>query len=58
LEDFCSHGARPALGSEVKQSRRVKVSFERLRLWYETLDELLAEKPRVGGHLATVAQSV
>jgi len=29
---------------EWKQSRRVKVSFEQLRLWYETLDELLARK--------------
>jgi transposase len=27
-----------------KQSRRVKVSFEQLRLWYETLDDLLAKK--------------
>jgi transposase len=32
---------------EWKQSRRVKVSFEQLRLWYETLDELLAEKERL-----------
>ena len=30
-----------------KQSRRVKVSFEQLRLWYETLDGLLAEKARL-----------
>lgn len=30
-----------------KQSRRVKVSFEQLRLWYETLDELLAEKAQL-----------
>jgi transposase len=27
-----------------KASRRVKVSFEQLRLWYETLDDLLAHK--------------
>ncbi|MCL5745292.1 MAG: IS1634 family transposase [Acidobacteria bacterium] len=32
---------------EWKQSRRVKVSFEQLRLWYETLDELLAQKARL-----------
>ena len=32
---------------EWKQSRRVKVRFEQLRLWYETLDELLAEKARL-----------
>jgi transposase len=32
---------------EWKQSRRVKVSFEQLRLWYETLDELLAQKERL-----------
>jgi transposase len=30
-----------------KQSRRVKVSFEQLRLWYETLDDLLAKKERL-----------
>jgi len=32
---------------EWKQSRRVKVRFEQLRLWYETLDELLVEKARL-----------
>ena len=32
-------------------SRRVKVHFEQLRLWYQTLDDLLAHKQRleVGG---------
>lgn len=30
-----------------KTSRRVKVSFEQLRLWYQTLDELIAEKERI-----------
>jgi len=30
-----------------KASRRVKVSFEQLRLWYETLDDLRAQKARV-----------
>jgi len=30
-----------------KQSRRVKVSFEQLRLWYETLDDLLARKAQI-----------
>lgn len=32
---------------EWKPSRRVKVSFEQLRLWYETLDDLLAQKPQI-----------
>jgi len=32
---------------EWKQCKRVKVSFEQLRLWYETLDDLLAQKPRI-----------
>jgi len=32
---------------EWKQSRRVKVRFEQLRLWYETLDELRAQKARL-----------
>jgi len=30
-----------------KTSRRVKVSFEQLRLWHQTLDELIAEKGRI-----------
>jgi transposase len=30
-----------------KTSRRVKVSFEQLRLWYQTLDELIAAKERL-----------
>ena len=30
-----------------KQWRRVKVSFEQLRLWYQTLDDLLSEKQRI-----------
>jgi hypothetical protein len=25
----------------------VKVSFEQLRLWYETLDDLLLQKPQI-----------
>jgi hypothetical protein len=28
-------------------SRRVRVSFEQLRLWYETLDDVLAGKPQI-----------
>lgn len=32
---------------EWKQSKRVKVSFEQLRLWYATLDDLLAHKPQM-----------
>lgn len=30
-----------------KTSGRVKVSFEQLRLWYQTLDDLIAEKERI-----------
>jgi len=30
-----------------KASRRVKVSFEQLRLWYETLDDVLAGKTQI-----------
>jgi hypothetical protein len=30
-----------------KQWRRVKVHFEQLRLWYQTLDDLLAQKDRI-----------
>jgi len=30
-----------------KTSGRVKVSFEQLRLWYQTLDDLMAEKERI-----------
>jgi len=30
-----------------KQSRRVKVSFEQLRLWYHSLDDLLRQKSRI-----------
>ena len=48
LEDFyvvTSQGRRWT--PEWKQSRRVKVSFEQLRLWYETLDDLLARKAQM-----------
>jgi transposase len=30
-----------------KQSRRVKVGFDQLKLWYRTLDDLLAQKERI-----------
>ena len=48
LEDFyvvTAQGRRWV--PEWKQSRRVKVSFPQLRLWYETLDDLLVEKERL-----------
>jgi transposase len=48
LEDFyvvTSQGRR--WRPQWKASRRVKVSFEQLRLWYETLDDLLAHKARI-----------
>jgi transposase len=48
LEDFYVVTARGQRWiPEWKQSRRVKVSFQQLRLWYETLDELLAQKERL-----------
>jgi len=48
LEDFyvsTAQGSRwmPAW----KQSGRVKVSFDQLKLWYQSLDDLLAEKERI-----------
>jgi transposase len=48
LEDFyviTAQGSRWV--PQWKASRRVKVSFEQLRLWYETLDDLLAQKARL-----------
>lgn len=48
LEDFyvvTAQGAR--WKPEWKASRRVKVSFEQLRLWYQTLDDLLAHQPQI-----------
>ena len=48
LEDFyvvTAEGSRWM--PQWKASRRVKVSFEQLRLWYETLDDLLAGKPQI-----------
>ncbi len=48
LEDFyvCTGEGRRWV-PQWKQWRRVKVSFEQLRLWYQTLDDLLAEKARI-----------
>jgi transposase len=48
LEDFyvvTAQGSRWV--PQWKASRRVKVSFEQLRLWYETLDDLLAQKAHI-----------
>ena len=48
LEDFyvCTgEGSRWA--PQGKPWRRVKVSFEQLRLWYQTLDDLVAQKARI-----------
>lgn len=48
LEDFyvvTAEGSRWM--PQWKASRRVKVSFEQLRLWYETLDDVLAGKPQI-----------
>jgi transposase len=45
LEDFYVVTAQGSRWTpQWKVSRRVKVSFEQLRLWYETLDDLLAQK--------------
>ncbi len=48
LEDFyvcTAQGGRWA--PAWKQSHRVKVDFDQLKLWYKTLDDLLAEKERI-----------
>ena len=48
LEDFyvvTAEGSRWM--PQWKASRRVKVSFEQLRLWYETLDDVLDGKPQI-----------
>jgi transposase len=48
LEDFyvvTAQGSR--WKPEWKPWRRVKVSFEQLRLWYETLDDLLSQKRQI-----------
>lgn len=48
LEDFYVPTVRGSRWMPAwKPSRRVKVSFAQLRLWYETLDDLLAEKARM-----------
>ncbi len=48
LEDFyVVTGQGRRWRPEWKASRRVKVSFQQLRLWYETLDDLVAEKARI-----------
>lgn len=48
LEDFYVVTAQGSRWTpQWKQSRRVKVSFEQLRLWYETLDDLGAQKARI-----------
>lgn len=48
LEDFyvCTAQGRRWMPAW-KQSRRVKVDFDQLKLWYKTLDELLAAKKRI-----------
>lgn len=48
LEDFyvCNPQGRRWVPAW-KQSRRVKVGFDQLKLWYRSLDDLLAEKQRI-----------
>jgi len=48
LEDYFVCNAEGSRWMPVwKQSRRVKVSFEQLRLWYQSLDDLRTQKSRV-----------
>lgn len=48
LEDFYVCSAAGSRWLPVwKQSRRVKVGFDQLKLWYQTLDDLLARKQRI-----------
>ncbi len=48
LEDFyVCHAAGQRWVPVWKQSRRVKVGFDQLKLWYQSLDDLLAEKKRM-----------
>lgn len=48
LEDFYVCSASGSRWLPVwRQSRRVKVGFDQLKLWYQTLDDLLAQKKRI-----------
>jgi len=48
LEDFYVCNPQGRRWAPVwKQSRRVKVGFDQLKLWYQSLDDLLAEKQRI-----------
>jgi transposase len=48
LEDFYVCNAQGSRWQpQWKQWRRVRVSFEQLRLWYQTLDDLLPQKRRI-----------
>jgi transposase len=48
LEDFyVCHPAGRRWAPVWKQSRRVKVGFDQLKLWYQSLDDLLAQKTRI-----------
>ena len=48
LEDFYVCTAQGSRWMPVwKQSGRVKVGFDQLKLWYQSLDDLLAEKERI-----------
>jgi len=46
-EAYVCNGAGRRWQPQWKAWRRVKVSFEQLRLWYQTLDDLIAEKARI-----------
>jgi hypothetical protein len=48
LEDFYVCNAAGSRWAPVwKQSHRVKVGFDQLQLWYQSLDDLLAQKQRI-----------
>jgi transposase len=48
LEDFYVCDAQGRRWAPVwKQNGRVKVGFEQLKLWYQSLDDLLVQKPRI-----------
>jgi transposase len=48
LEDFYVCNPEGSRWAPVwKQSRRVKVGFDQLKLWYQSLDDLLAQKTRI-----------
>ena len=52
-EAYVSTSAGSRWQAQWKPWRRVKVSFDQLRLWYQTLDDLIAEKTRIEKEIYT-----